>query len=164
MRARRTQAGYSLIELLVVVAVILVIAAIAIPNYFRSKMSANESTTVANLRSMTTALTIYSLTFKECGYPNTLAKLGPGSPPSNMTANLLEGGMAADTFNRTGFTYTYRLIGGVGDCSGLPGNDYELEARPMLFNRTGLRGFYVNPTLVIRFDTDGDAAANSPPL
>jgi len=81
-----------------------------------------------------------------------------------MAANLLEGGMAADTFNRTGYTYSYRLIGGVGDCVGLPGNDYEIEARPMLFNRTGLRGFYVNPTLVIRYDTDGSAEPTSPPL
>lgn len=164
MRTLRAHAGYSLIELLLVVAVILLIAAIAIPNYFRSRMSANESTTVANLRSMTTALTVYALTFKECGYPDTLTKLGPGSPPNNTAANLLEAGMAKDTFNRTGYTYNYRLIGGVGDCTGLPGNDYEIEARPMMFNRTGLRGFYVNTTLVLRADSDGDAEPISPPI
>lgn len=163
MRALRAQSGYSLIELLVVVAVILVIAAIAIPNFFRSRMSANESATVANLRGMTTALTVYALSFRECGYPNTLTKLGPGSPPTNAAANLLEAGMARDTFNRTGYTYTYRLTGGVGDCTGLPGNYFEIEARPMS-NRTGQRGFYVNTTLVLRADADGDAEPTSPPI
>ena len=61
MRPTRPQRGYSLIELLVVVSIILLIASIAIPNYFRSKMSANEAAAVNNLRGMTTALTIYAL-------------------------------------------------------------------------------------------------------
>jgi len=164
MRRTQLEKGYSLIELLVVVAIILLIAAIAIPNYFRSKMSANEAATVNNLRGMTTALTIYALTFKECGYPDSLTKLQPASPPTNIAASLLEAGMAQDAFYRTGYNYSFRLLGGVGDCTGAPGNDFEIEAKPAILGRTGMRGFYVNTTLVIRGDADGDADALSPPI
>lgn len=164
MRSTRDENGYSLIELLVVMAIILLIAAIAIPNYFRSKIAANEAATVNNMRGMTTSLTVYALTFKECGYPNTLSKLRPASPPTNAAANLLEAGMAQDAFYRTGYNYNYVLLGGVGDCVGAPGNDFEIEARPAVRGRTGMRGFYVNTTLVIRGDSDGDAEPASPPI
>lgn len=164
MRPTQPERGYSLIELLVVVAIILLIASIAIPNYFRSKMSANEAAAVNNLRGMTTTLTIYALTFKECGYPNTLDNLKPGTPPTKTAASLLEAGMAQDAFYRSGYNYSYRLIGGVGDCVGTPGNDFEAEAQPAIHGRTGTHGFFVNTTLVIRRDPDGDADSSSPPV
>ncbi|MGH9805499.1 MAG: hypothetical protein ACRD4D_10045, partial [Candidatus Acidiferrales bacterium] len=107
-----------------------------------------------------------ALTFKECGYPNTLDKLKPGSPPNNLAANLLEFGMAQNAFYRLGYNYTYQLLGGDGTCAepSLPGNDFEIEARPAIYGRTGLRGFYVNTTLVLRGDGDGDAEPDSPPI
>ena len=74
---RRTekQRGFSLIELLIVVAVILIIAAIAIPNFIRSRMRANETAAVQNLRNITTANTVYLITYG-VGFADSLAQLG----------------------------------------------------------------------------------------
>ena len=74
---RNKQKGFSLIELLIVVAIILIIAAIAIPNLLRSKMAANEASAVGSLRTLNTACVSYSTSYG--GYPDTLAKLGPAA-------------------------------------------------------------------------------------
>ena len=71
--------GFSLIELLIVVAIILIIAAIAIPTLLRSKIAANESSAVASLRTITTAETTYSSSWG-VGYAAVLDNLG-GPPP-----------------------------------------------------------------------------------
>ena len=76
--------GFSLIELLIVVAIILIIAAIAIPNMLRSKLSANQASAVANLRTITTASVSYWVTYSN-GYPPSLASLGG---PGNVAASL----------------------------------------------------------------------------
>src|SRR5580658_11291378 len=82
--------GFSLIELLIVVAVILIIAAIAIPNFVRSKMRANEASAVSSLRSITTANVVYSTTY-EIGYSSTLAALGgTGSVINSSNAGLVD--------------------------------------------------------------------------
>src|SRR5207302_6143781 len=85
---RNRQKGFSLIELLIVVAIILIIAAIAIPNLLRSKMAANEASAVGSLRSLHTACITYSTTYGS--YPTALANLGPGSPATSTTADLIE--------------------------------------------------------------------------
>src|ERR1700690_3542898 len=74
-----TQKGFSLIELLIVVAIILIIAAIAIPNLLRAKISANESSAVGSVRNLITAEISYSTTFPQQGYAPLLLNLGPGA-------------------------------------------------------------------------------------
>jgi prepilin-type N-terminal cleavage/methylation domain-containing protein len=79
---RSKQAGFSLIELLIVVSIILVIAAIAIPNLLRSRMAANEASAVASLRSINTSQVVYQSTYGT-SFATTLAQLSDGGTPTN---------------------------------------------------------------------------------
>src|SRR5258707_3375660 len=78
----RKQKGFSLIELLIVVAVILVIAAIAIPNLIRSRMAADEASAVGSLRSINTSQVVYQSTYGPSFAAN-LGQLSDGGPPAN---------------------------------------------------------------------------------
>ena len=161
---RSNARGFSLIELLIVVAIILIIAAIAIPNLLKSRMAANESSAAANIKTMGTALATYTSVYGNCGYPDSLTRLGPGPAPTSTTAGLLDAVMANDTFVKQGYTYTYVLTNGVGDCAGAPGADFEIESKPAVPNKTGVRGFFMESSMVIRADTDGDADIGSPAI
>src|SRR5712691_4458089 len=76
--------GFSLIELLIVVTIILIIAAIAIPNLMHSKMQANEAAAVETLRTLETSAVMYSTTYG--GYPHALPDMGPAGGNANMTS------------------------------------------------------------------------------
>lgn len=164
MQRQRGSFGFSLIELLIVVAIILIIAAIAIPNFMRARVRANEASAAAALRVLNNGLATYLGTYQLCGFPDSLTRLAPANPSSNAAANLLDGPMSNDAFMKSGYNFTYVLTSGTGDCVGPPGFTYEVEAQPVSIGRTGQRGFFSDESFVIRADLDGDADVTSPPL
>src|SRR5665213_4246694 len=100
---KKQQKGFSLIELLIVVAIILIIAAIAIPNLLRSKMAANEASAVGSLRALNTACLEYSTTYG--GYPHLLSNMGPATPATSTSAELIDSVLATST--KTGYLFVY---------------------------------------------------------
>jgi type IV pilus assembly protein PilA len=152
------KSGFSLIELLIVVAIILIIAAIAIPNLVKSKMSANESSAVGSLHTMNTALVNYNSDYS-VGYPPALSDLGPSTLPSSTAADLIDGVLVTGT--KSGYTFSYvpgPLVGG-GQIT-----TYSVTASPITQGITGQRGFYTDQTFVIRVNLTGTASSTDQPL
>jgi type IV pilus assembly protein PilA len=149
---KKREQGFSLIELLIVVAIILIIAAIAIPNLLRSKMAANEASAVGSLRTLNTASVAYSTTYGT--YPPGLANLGPSSSPSSTTADLVDSVLASGT--KSGYAFTWSA--GTGNMS------YSITAAPSTAGVTGQRYFFTNQSGVIRANTAGAADSSSTPI
>ena len=149
------QKGFSLIELLIVVAIILIIAAIAIPNLLRSRIAANEASAVGSVRTINTAEITYASTYPSTGFTCTLGNLGPATgTPSSTSANIIDPVLASGT--KSGYSI------GIGSCSGSPvTTSYIVSAAPINQNTTGIRNFCSDQTGVIRYDPGSGTCSTS---
>jgi len=157
----RKGAGFSLIEMIIVVAIILIIAAIAVPRLLKSKMAANEAAAVQGLRVITTAEVTYDTIYNQ-GYAPTLTSLGPpppGSQASALHADLMDEVLASGI--RHGYNFVYVPIDMAGN--GKP-SAFTVHANPVSPGQTGERYFFVDQTNVIRFAVGGPANSSSTPV
>ena len=162
---RKQQKGFSLIELLIVVAIILIIAAIAIPNLLRARISANEASAVSSLRTMNTACITYNSTYGL--YPTSLSDLQPvgvGNTPTSTSADLLDQVLSLDatgasTPQKSGYAFTFAT-----GFSGVAGQTYTINADAIVENQTGTRHFYTDMSGVIRFNATAPATVTDSPL
>ena len=161
--------GFSLIELLIVVAIILIIAAIAIPNLLRSRMAANEASATSSMRTIGTAEVSFASTYNS-GFTDGLNRLGApaaGSQADDDNADLLDPILSGNeptgsdtTFIKAGYNFTYAPgTGGYGFIA-----RYTLLADPQARGSSGQRSFFTNESNVIRFDPTAPADISDTPI
>jgi type IV pilus assembly protein PilA len=154
----KKQKGFSLIELLIVVAIILIISAIAIPSYLRSRMQANEASAVGSIRMINTSAVTYASTFVDVGFPTNMAAMGGANPcsASSTSACILEDAIAQGT--KSGYSFVWSGDGAT------PSVAYSLTGTPLVVGGSGQRMFCTDQTGVIRNDPSGAGcdASSSP--
>ena len=157
----RRQRGFSLIELLIVVAIILALAAMAIPSLLRSKMSANEASAVSSLRAIANAQTTYQITYPNFGFADELTKLAyppPGQPIDSNHAGIIDWvlGCTAQPCPKAGYQFS------IGNAVGTPISGFTVVGTPLLQGQTGRRGFCLDQVARVTQDPNGGANCTQP--
>src|SRR4029077_10075052 len=147
----------SLIELLIVVAIIFIIAAIAIPNLLRSRMAANEARAGGSLRTNDTVCVAHTTKYQSAGYPTLLSQLGPTASATSSSADLVDSVLSAGT--KSGYVFAFAAIG-----SNTPNTGYSVTANPTSPGTSGQRGFYTDQSGVIRAVSSGTDDSTASPL
>src|SRR5690348_8390223 len=149
------QKGFSLVELLIVVAIILIIAAIAIPNFMKSKMAANEASAVGSVRTINTSEIAFASACPDQGFTGTIADFATGAATCPGASGLLDSQLVTGT--KSGYTFTLASPGAT------PRTAYTINGDPN--NATsGTRHFFSDESGVIRYATGGAAVVGSPAL
>ena len=147
LNVKKGSKGFTLVEIMIVVAIIALIAAIAIPNLLRARHNANEGAAVGNVHTLVAALESYRAAQTPPTYPAVLTDLSGATPPY-CDAVLASGA-------RQGYNFTYTRASA---------SQYTLNANPATSGVTGTRGFFSDESGVIRVNQSGAAAVTDPPL
>jgi prepilin-type N-terminal cleavage/methylation domain-containing protein len=153
----RQQKGFSLIELLLVVAIILIIAAIAIPSFLRARIAANESAAASSLRTLNTAQISYYSAYPTVGFASVLSNLSGSctgaTVPTSASACLIDSQLAGGI--RSGYSFQLTNV------TGTPSTSYNILASPVMFNYSGMNYFCSYEDAIVRHSTSSIATCDS---